>query len=116
MNLLTTARAQESVEYAYSLVGRINEFILLPLIQLMMAVSFIVFLWGGFDYIRGATDPTARQQGRRHLLYGIIGFFVMVAAYSILSFASNTVGVTPDTYRPDLRNQPSNCLDIGGPC
>lgn len=81
----------------------------------MMAVALLVFIWGGFEYLRGSSDPAARIAGRRHLLWGVIGFVVMVSAYAILSVASNTIGVDPDDYRPDLRNVPSDCTG-SGPC
>jgi TRAP-type C4-dicarboxylate transport system permease small subunit len=113
MNFISTAHAQASVELAHNFVGSINEYILVPLIQLMMAIALLVFIWGGFQYVRGSADPAARLEGRRHLLWGVIGFTVMVSAYAILTVASNTVGVDPDEYRPTLRDLPSDCTGPG---
>ncbi len=115
MNFILTAHAQESVSLAYDFVDTINQVVLVPLIQLMMAIALIVFIWGGFQYVRGSNDPAARLEGRRHLLWGIIGFTVMVSAYAILTVAGNTVGVDLDEYNPVLHGRPSDCTE-SGPC
>lgn len=83
---------------AQGLVDQINDAILFPLIALLMGAAVVVFIWGGFEYLQGAADPGARKQGQQHMLWGIIGFVVMVAAYAILSLVVNTffgTGVMP---------------------
>lgn len=91
------AHAQAAV-VAESFVARLNEVIFFPLITLMMAVALLVFLYGAFQYVAGAGSDQARDKGRRHLLYGIIGMLVMISAYSILYIAANTFGVeVPDS-------------------
>lgn len=68
--------------------------ILFPLISLMMGVALLVFLWGVFRYVMGAESDEARVTGRRHMIYGIIGFVIMVAAMAILQIATATFGVS----------------------
>ncbi len=75
-------------------IERLNEVILFPLISLMMGVALLVFLWGVFEYVSKAESDDARATGRRHMLYGIIGFVVMVAAMAILKIATSTFGVS----------------------
>ncbi len=78
---------------ACSFVDKVNDVILFPLISLMMGVALVVFLWGVFQYISNAESDDARQTGRRHMMYGIIGFVIMVAAMAILTIATSTFGV-----------------------
>lgn len=42
-------------------------------------------------YLKNADDASARAQGQRHMLWGIIGFVVMVASYALLQLAVNTL-------------------------
>ena len=92
--MITYAYAAGGKEIAQGLVDKINEVILFPLITLLMAIAFLVFLYGAFEYVRGATNETARAQGKQHLLYGTIGMLVMLSAYAILTLASATVGLS----------------------
>ena len=75
---------------AQDLLSKINEVILFPLITLMLAVALLVFLYGGFEYVRGASNDGDRETGKRHLLYGTIGMLVMISALAILTIAAGT--------------------------
>jgi len=88
------AYAQGAEAAARSVLERLNDAILFPLITLMMSVAVLVFLWGGFEYIAKADNDTAREEGRRHMFWGIIGLVVMLSAYAILSIAAGTVGIS----------------------
>lgn len=78
---------------AKTLLGKINDAILFPLMALMMAVALLIFLWGAFEYISNAGNDSAQSKGRQHMLYGIIGLLIMVSAYSILALAAGTFGL-----------------------
>ena len=62
-----------------------------PLIVLMAAIALFVFLWGVAEYIRGADNETERTKGASHMLWGLIGLFIMVSAYTILKISVDTV-------------------------
>jgi len=83
----------QATQMAWGFVQRVNDVILFPLITLMLAVAFLVFLYGCFEFIMGANNETARETGRKHILWGIIGLFVMLTAYSLLMVAANTFGL-----------------------
>ena len=91
---ISFALAQPGSKAAQSFVETLNEVILLPLIALLMGVAFLVFIWGCFEYIQGAANPTAREQGVKHITYGVIGLVVMVSAWAILNLAANTFGLS----------------------
>ncbi|MEI6553721.1 MAG: hypothetical protein WCO09_04070 [bacterium] len=75
-----------------TLITAIDQYILNPLIVLAFAIAMVVFLWGVFQYIRGAGDPKARETGRNHILWSIIGMAIMFTVFSIITVISNTVG------------------------
>ena len=86
--------AEEAVAAAESLLARINSVILFPLMTLMTSVAVLVFLFGAFRFIASAGDEGARSTGKRHMLYGVIGLFVMLTAFTILNVAAGTFGLS----------------------
>jgi uncharacterized membrane protein YbhN (UPF0104 family) len=79
---------------AKSMLAKIESAILFPLMTLMMAVAFFVFLWGAYEFVLNADDDAARSIGKAHMVYGIIGLLVMISAMAILSIAAGTFGIT----------------------
>jgi Type IV secretion system pilin len=72
------------------------------LVPLLFAVAFIVFIFGMFRYfILGGADEEKRSQGRTLMLWGMIGFFVMVSIWGILNLLVNSFGLGSSA-RPDL--------------
>jgi len=74
-------------------VQRINEFILNPIIGFLFALALIVFLWGVAEFWLQADSESAREKGKRHMIWGIVGMFVMFAAFGIIRLIANTIGV-----------------------
>jgi Type IV secretion system pilin len=87
---------QQAAQEAANFVSRVNDAILFPLIALMSGVAFLVFVYGGAEYIMHADNDQARAQGRRHILYGLIGLLVMVSAFGILELAAGTFALDDD--------------------
>jgi hypothetical protein len=78
---------------AYAFVGKFNDIILFPLIILLTGIAFLVFLYGCLIYITHSENSSAREQGRSHIIYSLIGMFIMLVAYAILQIAANTFGL-----------------------
>ena len=115
ISLISVAHASTAKATAQGFVDNINEFILFPIIALLMAIAFIVFLYGAFNFVKNANNEAARETGRNHLIYGVIGMLVMLSAFAILSIAANTFGLTQalqdaqDTsspFAPETSNRP----------
>lgn len=71
-----------------------------PIIQILFVVATIVFVYGVFEFIRGAENPEVRKQGQQHMLWGIIGLAIMVSVFTIVSILLNTIGAeTPAILR-----------------
>lgn len=85
--------ASQAQVVAQGFLAKINEAILFPLITFMMALALLIFLYGAFEYVRGATSDKDREAGKRHLLYGTIGMLVMLSAFTLLTVAAATFGL-----------------------
>ena len=70
------------------LINNIKTFIINPIIGFMFAVAVAMFLYGIVEYIYGADNEEKREVGKRHIIYGIIGIFVMVGVFGIMNLIS----------------------------
>ena len=78
------------------IINKIVEVVINPLIILLMAIAFILFLWGGFEFIANSSGVEGREKGKRHMLWGIIGLFIMIAVMGILKVLGETLGFCAD--------------------
>jgi hypothetical protein len=84
---------QQAAQEAAKFVDKFNDVILFPTIALLTGIAFLVFLWGTTQYFVNAANDQARQQGVKHMTWGIIGLVIMISAYSILMLATGTFGL-----------------------
>jgi hypothetical protein len=92
-NTIQNMAAAPGTLEAYAFVEKFNDVILYPLIILLTGVAFLVFLYGCLMYIINAENSHAREEGRSHIIYSLLGMFVMLVAYAILQIAAGTFGV-----------------------
>ena len=118
---LSTPGAAET----FAFVAKFNQIILYPVIALLTGLAFLFFVYGCFIYILNAENSSAREEGQWHIIYSLVGMFVMLAAYGILTIAVNTFGLggkldcakNPNAtgcYSPSY--VPSDCTKNGSPC
>ncbi|MES2314889.1 MAG: hypothetical protein V4524_03080 [Patescibacteria group bacterium] len=90
--LIDTVHAAADPTAAFaSVVDPIFTHIVNPLIMLMFAVAIIVFVWGVIQMMINGEDGDARTKGRNHMLAGVVGIMIMVSAWGIVYFISNTI-------------------------
>ena len=91
MNIAHAADNAQAI--AGPFISKFNSAITFPLVSLLMAVALLVFLWGVFRYITNTESDEARETGKKHMLFGIIGLVIMVSAVAILEIAKRTFGI-----------------------
>lgn len=84
-------------EPVVTFVGKVNRIFINPLIILLFAAALGYFVYGVFEFIAGADQAEDRETGKSHMLWGIIGMFVMFSVFAILRLIENTLGVTSTT-------------------
>ena len=83
-----------------SIIEKAVQVIINPIIQILFVVATVVFVYGVFEFIRGAENPEVRKQGQQHMLWGIIGLAIMVSVFTIVDILLNTIGAdTPAILR-----------------
>jgi uncharacterized membrane protein len=76
---------------ATDLLNRISKVIIDPIIYLLFAAAFVVFVWGLVQFIANLDNEEARSAGGKHMLWGIIGMVVMVGVNAIIAIIQNTI-------------------------
>jgi hypothetical protein len=77
---------------AQELASKITSVIINPAVALLFSVAVLVFIWGIVQFIWGVQgEGESRETGKQHMIWGIVGMFIMVAAYTILRVVQNTV-------------------------
>jgi len=91
------ARAQGGVNinvlkpYSDSIIGIIN----LILVPVLIAIAFIVFLWGVYKYfIYHGENESEKMEGRKYAMWGIIGFVVIVSVWGLVNIVRSAVNLT----------------------
>jgi hypothetical protein len=77
----------------YSFLDKVIDQIINPLILLMSAVAFVVFLWGIFQFIINADNDTKRSQGKQAIIWGLVGLVVIFGAYGIINTVLGTFNI-----------------------
>lgn len=80
------------MQYTDTLIEKILDNIVNPLVLLMIGLAVVYFLWGVFEFVRNAESSEERKKGGTHMLYGALGLFIMVTAYGILNLILRTIG------------------------
>ncbi|MBI4120990.1 MAG: hypothetical protein HY457_01920 [Parcubacteria group bacterium] len=66
--------------------------ILALLIPLILTLALIAFLWGVFRYVI-AKGPEDKKEAINVIVWGLIGLFVMVSVWGLVSVLTNTFGI-----------------------
>lgn len=65
------------------------------LVPVLFAVSFMVFLYGvAKTYIWSGGETENVEKGHKIILWGLIGFVIMVSLWGLVNAVSNTFGLT----------------------
>ena len=88
--LLSFAQITDVQSLGSSIIGIING----TLVPVIFALAFIVFIFGVFKYfILGGHDDEAKKSGKSLMLWGLIGFFVMVSVWGLVNILTGTFNV-----------------------
>lgn len=101
--MLAFAQAEDIQSLGQTVIDLING-VFVPLI---FALAFVVFLFGIFQYfILGGHDEEKKQQGRSLMLWGIIGFFVMVSVWGLVNLLVGTFNLNDSSINGGLPQGP----------
>ena len=66
-----------------------------PAIALLFALGLLVFVWGLIQFLwnfnKGSKDV---DEGKMHMLWGLLGMFIMLASWGIVSYIASFYSIT----------------------
>jgi hypothetical protein len=74
-------------------IDKLTTIIVNPLIRLAFAVALVYFLYGVYKYIKDSDNADKRKEGAKHIVWGLVGLFIMVSVWGIITIALDTFGV-----------------------
>lgn len=78
----------------YTFIANLVTYIINPIIGLLVALAVAYFIYGAAIFIINADNEEGRKKGKAHLLWGIIGLFIIVGVFGILRIVVSTFGVS----------------------
>jgi len=66
-----------------------------PIILLLAAAAFVVFIWGIFEFVAHAGEEAKRSDGRKAILWGLVGLVIIFGAYGIINLTLGTFSLPP---------------------
>ena len=76
---------------ADEIIGVVVRDVLKPFVAALFAVVLVIFLWGVVEFLAASDNETARADGKRHMMWGVIGLVIMVGVNGILWILINFV-------------------------
>lgn len=80
-----------------SFMAKVYDAIVNPILLLLIVAAGAYFLWGLAQFVMNTDDAGAREEGKRKIIWGLIGLTIMVSVQAILDIVLGTFDIdTPD--------------------
>lgn len=78
-----------------TLMNKIFEYLVQPFLGFLFMLALVMFMYGVFRFV-GTSDKSSddAQKGRQHMLWGVIGMFVMMSVFGIIRVILQTLGMS----------------------
>lgn len=83
-------------EAGAELLDRIVDYVIDPAVKVIFTLGFFMFLWGFVEFLWKLKGGQVSEDGKNHMVYGLVGMLIMVSVYGIISLIMNTFGIDPD--------------------
>lgn len=77
-----------------SLMSKVNKVIINPLITFLFVLAFVIFIYGLVEFLGNRDNQEAQTKGKSHMLWGVIGVFIMFSVFGIMTLLINVFGLT----------------------
>ncbi len=74
-------------------ITKLQEYVLVPAEKIIFAAGMFLFIYGLVEFLWNVDEGSAQQEGKQHMLWGIIGVFIMVSVVGIINIIENTFGI-----------------------
>ena len=79
------------------LVQNFVDVIINPIITLAFTAAMLIFFWGLFQLVLNLANGGKGEEGKRHMLWGLIGLIIMFSVWGIINVIANSIGADAPT-------------------
>ncbi len=72
------------------IVSRFVEVLITPIIWLLTGFAIVLFFYGLTNFILNS-EGSQKENGKRHMISGLVGLFIIFAVWGIIALIGNTV-------------------------
>lgn len=87
MSSLTDSTFTKGVE---TFTSKIVTVIIEPIILFLIGLTIILFIFGFVKFFFG-DDETSKENGKKHMLWGVIGMFIAFSVWGIIALLAGTI-------------------------
>src|SRR3954468_10969197 len=95
------------MEVAQQAVNKLVDLIVNPAIYLLFSAGLLVFVFGVVEFLSDLSKGADTKKGKDHMLWGVIGMFIMVSVFGIIHLLNSTFGFGLQKgggYNPNMSN------------
>jgi len=108
MDLFSTKIAYASLD---EFLVKVSVEVINPLIIAFFAVAIAIFLYGVLEFVMNQDNEEAKTKGKSHMIWGVVGITIMMAAWPILVVIKNTFEL--DEIKIDKKGNFDVDVDLG---
>lgn len=76
-----------------TIILRINQYIINPTIVFLFVLATLLFVSGLVRFFLYDKEGEGRETGKKHMLWGLLGMFIMISVFGIMRLIVNTFGI-----------------------
>ncbi|HWO07127.1 MAG TPA: hypothetical protein VNM40_00930 [Candidatus Paceibacterota bacterium] len=73
-----------------ALLDRIETYVVEPIIAVIFTLGLLMFFVGIVEFLWQIKDGKTEGDGRKHMVWGLVGMLIMVSVYGIINLIINT--------------------------
>ena len=80
------------MDAAQQAINKLVSVIINPAIYVVFSLGLLIFVFGVVEFLNELQKGGDTNKGKNHMLWGVIGMFIMVSVFGIIHLISNTFG------------------------
>ena len=93
------------MDAAQDTINKLVDLIVNPAIYVLFSLGLLIFVYGVVEFMTALSKGGNTDDGKRHMLWGVVGMFIMVSVFGILHLLSDTFDLglgRGGSYTPDM--------------
>lgn len=79
-----------------NLMNQVVDAVFAPIATLLFGVAIVVFVWGLIKMIGNSDSSDAVAEGKRTMVWGLVGIFIMLSVLGIKQFVIDSIPGNPN--------------------